>query len=196
MKTCLVLEGGALRGIYTCGVLDYFLDNNIKVDCIIGVSAGALFGVNYFSKQKGRGLRYNLKYCNDKRYISIRSLILTGNIVNKNFAYYKLTKKLDVFDEETFEKENKDFYATVTNLETGKAEYLKITKPIEQLEELRASSSMPLYSRIVKINDNKYLDGAVSDSIPVNKAIDMGFDKVIVVLTQPLEYRKKENVSS
>lgn len=192
MKTCLVLEGGALRGLYTCGVLDYFLDNNIDVDCIIGVSAGALFGVNYFSKQRGRGLRYNLKYCNDKRYISIWSLLFTGNIVNKNFAYYKLTKKLDVFDEEAFEKANKDFYATVTNLESGKPEYIKVSKPIEEMEVLRASSAMPLYSKIVEVSGNKYLDGAVGDSIPVKKAIEMGYDKIIVVLTQPSGYKKKE----
>ncbi len=192
MKTCFVLEGGALRGLYTCGVLDNFFDNNIKADCIIGVSAGALFGVNYFSKQRGRGLRYNLKYCNDKRYMSVRSLLLTGNIVNKNFAYYKISKELDVFDEKTYEKENKDFYATVTNVETGKAEYLKIEKPLSQLEELRASSAMPLFSRMVKINNNKYLDGAIGDSIPVLKALEMGYDKVIVVLTQPLGYEKSE----
>ena len=192
MKICFVLEGGALRGLYTAGVLDYLFEKNINIDCIIGVSAGALFGVNYFSKQPGRVLRYNLKYCNDKRYMSLKSLILTGNIVNKNFAYYKVTKKLDPFDEESFEKTNKDFYAVVTNLENGEAEYIKIEKPIFQLEELRASSSMPFYSRIVKLGNNKYLDGAVADSIPVKKALEMKYDRVVVILTQPIDYRKKE----
>lgn len=192
MKTCFVLEGGALRGLYTCGVLDYLYEKKTNIDVIIGVSAGALFGVNYFSNQPYRALRYNKKYCNNKKYMSIRSLILTGNLVNKNFAYYKITKKLDPFDELTYEKNKKDFYAVVTNIETGNAEYIKIEKPIEQLEELRASSAMPLLTRIVKINGKKYLDGAVCDSIPVKKAIESNYDKIVVVLTQPKDYRKKE----
>lgn len=192
MKTCLVLEGGALRGLYTAGVLDYLYEKKLDVDCIIGVSAGALFGVNYFSNQPGRVLRYNKKFCNDDRYISLRSLILTGNIVNKNFAYYKVTKKLDPFDEEEFKKTNKDYYAVCTNLDSGEAEYIKVTEPLKQLECLRASSAMPFVSRLVTIDNKKYLDGAVADSIPVLKAIEMGYDRVIVVLTQPIEYRKKE----
>ena len=192
MKTCFVLEGGALRGLYTAGVLDYLMDKKLNIDCIIGVSAGALFGVNYFSEQKGRTLRYNLKYCNDKRYMSVRSLLLTGNIVNKKFAYYKITKELDPFDEETFEKNKKSFYAVVTNVKTGEAEYVKINKPVDQLEELRASSAMPFYSRIIHIGNNCYLDGAVADSIPILKAIEMGYDRIVVVLTQPDFYRKPE----
>lgn len=192
MKTCLVLEGGALRGLYTAGVLDFFYDKKLDVDCIIGVSAGALFGVNYFSNQPGRVLRYNKKYCKDERYISLRSLILTGNIVNKKFAYYKVSKELDPFDEDEFKKTNKDYYAVCTNMETGGAEYIKITEPIKQMEYLRASSAMPFVSNIVKIDNKKYLDGAVSDSIPVLKAIEMKYDKIIVVLTQPIGYKKKE----
>lgn len=192
MKTCFVLEGGALRGLYTAGVLDYLYEKKVNIDCIIGVSAGALFGVNYFSKQPGRGLRYNLKYCNDKRYMSIKSLLLTGNIVNKNFAYYKVSNVLDPFDNEAFKKSKKDFYAVATNTVTGLPEYMKITSPLEQMEELRATSAMPLLSRMIKINSNRYLDGAVTDSIPVLKALEMGYDKVVVVLTQPLEYRKQD----
>lgn len=190
MKTCFVLEGGALRGLYTAGVLDYLYEKKINIDCIIGVSAGALFGVNYFSKQPGRGLRYNLKYCNDKRYMSIRSLLLTGNIVNKNFAYYKVSNSLDPFDNDEFKKSKKDFYAVVTNTITGLPEYIKITSPLDQMEELRATSAMPLLSRMIKINGNRYLDGAVADSIPVMKALEMGYDRVVVVLTQPMGYRK------
>ncbi len=192
MKTCFVLEGGALRGLYTAGVLDYLMDKKVNIDCIIGVSAGALFGVNYFSNQRGRGLRYNLKYCNDKRYMSVRSLLLTGNIVNKKFAYYKVSNTLDPFDDEAFKKSKKEFYSVATNLETGLAEYMKITSPLEQMEELRATSAMPMLSRIIKINNNKYLDGAVADSIPVLKALEMGYDKVVVVLTQPEDFRKPE----
>ena len=192
MKTCFVLEGGALRGLYTAGVLDYLFEKKLNIDCIIGVSAGALFGVNYFSNQPGRVLRYNLKYCNDKRYMSVRSLLLTGNIVNKKFAYYKVSNELDPFDKDTYIKNNNDFYAVVTNVKTGLAEYIKITNPLEQMEELRASSAMPMFSRIIKLGNDKYMDGAVADSIPVMKAIEMGYDKIVVVLTQPMNYRKKE----
>jgi len=192
-KVAMVLEGGAMRGLYTVGVLDVFMDNNIKIDGAVGVSAGALFGVNYFSNQRSRALRYNKNYLGDKRYISARSLLLTGNIVNKEFAYYKVTKELDPFDNETYIKNCKDYYITVTNVETGKPEYIKLTSPIDQLEELRATSAVPVVSKIVKINDKKYLDGGISDSIPIDKCLTLGYDKIIVVLTQPLDYRKKKN---
>ena len=191
-KTCFVLEGGALRGLYTAGILDALYENNINIDCIIGVSAGALFGVNYFSCQPKRGFNYNLKYCNDKRYISVRSLLLTGNVVNKRFAYYKVSEKLFPFDQETFIKTNKPYYAVATNIETGKPEYIKIEKPLDQMEALRATSAMPLLSRIVKYDGKKYLDGAVGDSVPVKKAMELGYNKIVVVLTQPKEYRKEE----
>lgn len=190
-KVGLVLEGGAMRGMYSAGVLDVLMDNNIKIDGIVGASAGALFGVNYFSNQKGRVIRYNKRYCRDIRYISKISLLLTGNIVNKKFAFYKVSEKLDKFDNETFIKNNKDFYATVTNVKTGKAEYIKITDPIKQMEYLRASAAMPIVCKIVKIDSKKYLDGGVADSIPLDKCIELGYDKIIVVLTQPFEYRKK-----
>ncbi len=191
-KVCFILEGGALRGLYTAGILDALYANNINIDCIFGVSAGALFGVNYFSNQPGRGLNYNLKYCNDKRYISVRSLILTGNVVNKRFAYYKVSKKLFPFDQDAFVKTNKPFYAVATNVETGKAEYFKINRPLDEMEKLRATSAMPLLSRIVNIDGKKYLDGAVADSIPIKKALEMGYKKIVVVLTQPKGFVKEE----
>ena len=192
MKVGLVLEGGAMRGVYTAGVLDAFLDEKIKVDGIIGVSAGALFGVNYASKQKGRTIRYNKKYIKDKRYISVRSLIKTGNIVNKDFAYYKIPFELDKFDEKEFEKSKIDYYAVITNVETGEGEYPKITNCEEQIELLRASSSMPFVSKMVEVDGNKYLDGALADSIPYEKMMELGYDKIIVVLTRDINYRKKK----
>ena len=192
MSIGLVLEGGAMRGLYTAGVLDVFLGNNIKVDGIIGVSAGVLFGVNYLSKQKGRAIRYNKKFAKDKRYMGMRSFLTTGNIINKDFAYYEIPTKLDIFDEETFEKSDTDFWATVTNIETGEAEYIKLEKPIDQMEVLRATSAMPLVSKIVEWDNKKYLDGGVSDSIPVEKCKSMGYGKIIVVLTRTIEYRKKK----
>ncbi|HDL1113294.1 TPA: patatin family protein [Mannheimia haemolytica] len=191
MKVGLVLEGGGLRGIFTAGVLDVFLDEHIHIDGAIGVSAGALFGVNLPSKQKGRALRYNKKYAKDKRYMGLHSLLTTGNIVNRDFAYYELPSKLDPFDQQAFEDSGMDFWVTVTNVETGEPEYIKIDNVFEQMEAFRATSSMPIVSKIVEIEGKKYLDGGVSDSIPVQKFIEMGYDKIIVVLTRPLEYRKK-----
>ncbi len=190
MSVGMVLEGGGMRGLYTAGVLDTLLDEEIKVDGMVTVSAGALFGINYASRQKGRALRYNLNYINDKRYISLRSLLKTGDMVNKEFAYYTVPFSLDVFDEEAFKQSGIDFYATITNMETGEPEYQLITDPFDQMEYLRASGSMPFVSKPVSINGVKYLDGGVSDSIPVEKAKELGFNKRLVILTRPLVYRK------
>ncbi len=192
MKVGLVLEGGAMRGMYTAGVLDVFLDNEMKFDGIIGVSAGVLFGVNYLSKQRGRVIRYNKKFLKDKRYMGFWSLLTTGNIINKDFSFYEVPQKLDVFDNETFMKSDIDFFATVTNVETGEPEYIKLNDLFAQMEVLRATSAMPYVSQIVELENGKYLDGGVSDSIPVEKCKEMGYDKVIVILTRPLDYRKKK----
>lgn len=190
MKTALVLEGGAMRGIFTAGVLDVFLDAQIKFDAVLSVSAGALFGVNFLSKQRGRALRYNLKYLNDKRYMGWRCWLKTGDIVSKDFAYYEVPFRHDIFDNAAFKRSTTDFYATVTNLESGLAEYIKIDDVFAQMEVLRASASMPLVSNIVEINGKKYLDGAIADSIPLQQAQKMGYDRIVVVLTRPLNYRK------
>lgn len=192
MKVGLVLEGGAMRGMFTAGVLDVMLENNIEIDGIIGVSAGALFGPNYFSKQKGRVIRYSKRFAKDKRYISMLNLLLTGNAVSKHFAYYKVQRKLDKFDNETFMKTGKPFWAVATNVKTGGPEYFEITDPNKDMEKLRASSAIPLSSKMVKVNGKKYLDGGVSDGIPLEKMQELGFDKIIVVLTQPYKYRKKQ----
>lgn len=191
-KIAFVLEGGAMRGLYTVGVLDTFMKNGINTHAILGVSAGALFGINFKSKQMGRALRYNLKYAHDKRYMSMYSLLTTGDIMNKKFCFDDIIYKLDKFDFETFNSSPIDFFAVVTNLETGKAEYIKIDDAHSKLEYLRASGSMPFVSNIVNIDGNKYLDGAISDSIPIEKAIEMGYEKIIVVLTRPLGYRKSK----
>lgn len=193
MKVGLVLEGGAMRGMYTAGVLDTFLDNNIEVDGIIGVSAGVLFGVNYLSKQRGRTIRYNKKYCKDKRYMGLYSLLTTGNIINKDFSFYEIPFKLDIFDDDTFSKSKTDFYATISNVETGMPEYVKLDKILEQMEVLRATSAMPFVSKMIELDGKKYLDGGVTDAIPVDKCKEMGYDKIIVVLTRVKEYRKKKS---
>lgn len=193
MKVGLVLEGGAMRGIYTAGVIDAFLDHKIKVDGIIGVSAGALFGVNYCSNQRGRGLRYNLNYLKDKRYIGVKHLIKTGNIFNVDFAYHEIPEKLDVFDNEEFKKSKTDFYITTTNIETGQPEYIKITDSYKEIDYFRATSAMPFVTKIVEVNGKKYLDGALTDSIPLDKCREMGYDKIIVVLTKPQGFRRKKS---
>ena len=181
MKIGLVLEGGAMRGLFTAGVLDIFLDNNVEVTDVVGVSAGTLFGVNYVSKQRGRALRYNLKYINDKRYMNVKSWVRTGNLINKDFTYYKLPFQLDVY-----------FFATVTNIETGEAEFIKIEDAYKQMETLRATSALPFISEIIEVGDKKYLDGGISNSIPVDFFEMQDFDKVIVILTRPITYRKEK----
>lgn len=193
MSVGLLLQGGAMRGMYTAGVLDVFLENNIKIDGIIGVSAGVLFGIDYCSKQKGRSIRYSKKFARDKRYMGIRSLITTGNIVNKDFAYYELPSKLDIFDEDAYEKSNIDFYATITNVNTGKPEYVKIENAFEQMEVLRATSAMPFVSKFVSVGEEKYLDGGLADNLPIDKIKELRYDKIIVVLTRPRDYRKTKS---
>lgn len=192
MKVGLLLEGGAMRGMYTCGVLDVLLDEKIKVDCIMGVSAGALFGVNFKSRQRGRGIRFNLKYIKDKRYMGLYPLITTGNIVNQEFCFNDIPNILDDFNYASFKRTKEDFYAVVTNMYTGKAEYKKIDElKGENVEYLRASGSMPFVSKPVEVNGQKYLDGGIADSIPIDKMVKMGYDKIIIVLTRPVGYRKR-----
>ncbi len=192
-KTCLVLEGGAMRGIYTAGVLDILMQNNIKFDAIIGVSAGALFGINYKSNQKGRAYRYNMKYINDKEYIGLYSYLTTGNIMNKSFCFDKLVNELDKFDYQAFKNNKTKFYVVVTNLLTGTPEYQELTdlNDQNQMEYLRASGSMQYVSKPVKINNNYYLDGATGDSIPIKYMEKLGFNKIIVVGTRPEGYKKQ-----
>ena len=192
-KTAFVLEGGAMRGLYSAGVLDVFMQNNISTDAIYGVSAGALFGINFKSKQIGRAIRYNIKYAHEKNYMGLYSLITTGNIMNKEFCFDKLVNELDKFDFDTFNASPIDFFAVTTNVETGMAEYIEIVDARNGLEALRASGSMPFVSRCVELNSSKYLDGAISDPIPIQKALDDGYEKIVVVLTRPDGYRKHKD---
>lgn len=193
MKTCMVLEGGALRGIYTAGVLDILLEEKIHIDEIIGVSMGSLVGINYVSSQVGRAIRYNLKYCKNKNYISYFSFFKTGDVVNKKFAYEDIPDVLDKFDYDAYSKSKTKLFCTVTNLDTGKAEYIEIKDPKKQVDVLRAGASMPGLSNIVEINDKKYLDGGIADSIPLEESLKRNYDRVILVLTRPIEYRKKKS---
>lgn len=191
MKVGLVLEGGGMRGMFSSGVLDVLMDNNIRFDAITGVSAGVLFGVNYLSKQRGRALRYNMNYGSRKEYMGLYPLLTEGNIVGTEFAYNKVPKELDVFDNETYKNSNVPFYAVATNVQTGLPEYLKITDVFEQMDILRASASMPIVSKPVAINGSLYLDGGISDSIPTTLFEKEGYDKIVIVLTRDINYRKK-----
>lgn len=191
MKTGLVLEGGAMRGMYTAGVLDVFLENNINVDTAVGVSAGALFGVNYLSGQKGRVIRYNKRFNKDKNYMGLRPMLREGNIVSTKYAYDEVPRKLDPFDDEAFKNSCVPFYAVVTDIMNGEPKYIQIKSVFEQMDTLRASGSMPFVSKPVELDGRTYLDGAISDSIPFEWLSAQGCDKLIVILTRDAEYRKK-----
>lgn len=195
MKSVILIEGGAMRGLYGAGVLDVFIDNNIETDAAVGVSAGALFGVNYKSKDRGRAIRYNLRFAGNGQF-GLPSLIKTGEIMNKKFYFDDVPFKLDKMDFETYRNCKTDFFATVTNLESGKAEYIKINdlEIPDNMEYLRASGSLPFLSKAVEIKGKHYLDGGVADSVPVKHFLEEGFDKVIVILTRPYGYRKSGNI--
>ena len=180
-----------MRGMYTAGVLDVFLEQGICFDGMIGVSAGALFGVNFLSGQAGRVIRYNKRFNGDPNYLGLRPLLRTGNIVDTDYAFYRVPRKLDVFDDETYKRSGVPFYAVVSNVKTGKPEYIRIESVYEQMDVLRASGSMPFVSRPVQVGRKLYLDGAITDSIPFEKFLEMGYRRLVVVLTKPEGYVKK-----
>ena len=192
-KTALVLEGGAMRGMYTAAVLDVLMDEGIEVDAIYATSAGVLFGVNYISGQRGRAIRYNKRFSRDKRYMGVHSLVTSGNVINKDFAFYEVPFTLDVFDDETYKKSEVKMVATVTNVHTGGVEYMEIESVLEQMEVLRAASAMPFVSQMVELDGQLYLDGGLSDSIPLKKCQADGYEHIIVVETRPKGYRKKKS---
>lgn len=193
MKTGLVLEGGAHRAIYSAGVLDVLAENNVHFDGVIGVSAGAIHGCSFVSKQTGRNISYTLKYADDKRYMSFYSLLTTGNMVGEQFCYHDLPEKLFPFDHQTFEQSDTDFYVVCTNLNTGKAEYIHCDELRGKISYLRASASMPFVSQISHINGTPYLDGGIADSIPVRAFQNMGYTRCVAVLTRAEGYVKKPN---
>lgn len=194
MKTGLVLEGGAMRGLFTAGVIDVLMENNIKFSGAIGVSAGAAFGCNYKSGQIGRVIRYSKRFANNKKYASLWSLLTTGDYFGAEYAYHFIPNKLDIVDFETFRNNPMEFWAVATNVGSGKAVYRQLnTLDYEELEFVRASASMPLVSNIVKLNGQRLLDGGVADSIPLAFFQKQGYQRNVVVLTQPKGYRKQPN---
>lgn len=194
MKKGLVLEGGAMRGMFTAGVIDIFMENGLDFDAAVGVSAGAAFGCNIKSRQIGRAIRYNTRFCSDRRYCSISSLIKTGDIFNTEFCYGEIPLTLDPFDFEAYEKNPMEFYTVSTDICTGRAVYHKYEGQSDHgFDWIRSSASMPLVSRTVEIEGQKLLDGGIADSIPVRFFEQKGFDKIVVILTRPGDYRKKKN---
>ena len=194
MKKGLILEGGAMRGMFTAGVMDILMENGIEFDGAIGVSAGAAFGCNYKSKQIGRVLRYNTRFVRDKRYCGWRVFFKTGNMYSTDFCYGEVPLKHDPFDFDTYEKNPMEFYLVATDIETGKAVYHKYEGRDDHcFDWIRASASMPLVSKIGEIDGKKLLDGGMADSIPVKYFESIGYDRNIAVLTQPKTYRKEPN---
>lgn len=193
MKTGLVLEGGAMRGLFTAGVMDVMMEHGLKFDGIVGVSAGSSFGCNYKSHQPGRVLRYNMRFHNDPRYMGLRSLLSTGDLVGAEFSYHTLPLQLDIFDSETFEKDPTEFHVVCTDVDTGRPVYYIMDRvDYNSLEWLRASASMPVVTRPVRVSDGRrMLDGGISDSIPLEYFQRVGFRRNVVVLTQPRDYRKR-----
>ena len=187
----LVLEGGGFRGMYTCGVIDVFMENGICFDEVVGVSAGAAFGCNIKSKQIGRALRYNKRFCQDSRYSGLKSFIKTGDLYNKEFAYGIVPTILDPFDTKTFRENPLKFTVVCTDIHTGNPVYHEIQNgDATDIEWIRASASIPIVSKPVKLDGYELLDGGVSDSIPVNWMLERS-TKTVVVLTRDKSYRKE-----
>jgi len=187
----LVLEGGGMKGVYTAGVLDFFLDKGIEFSSCYGVSAGVHQMCSYLSRQKERGYRVYVDYLDNKYYCGVRSLLTSGDLFNVKMCYDLIPNYLYPFDEETFEKYEGKAYAVVTNIKSGRAEYIRIKNTNDDMDAVRATGSLPLVSRNVKIGDNLYLDGALADSIPIQRSILDGNTKNIVIVTKEAGYRRK-----
>ena len=194
MKRGLVLEGGAMRGLWTAGITDVMMEHDIWPDGLVGVSAGAAFGCNDKSRQIGRAIRYNMRFAKDSRYSGIRSLLTTGDYFNAEFDYHIVPKQYEIYDDDAFNRNPMEFIVVCTDVETGEAVYQPLTEAnYDTYEWIRASASMPLVSKVVSIQGRKLLDGGVADSIPLAYTESIGYDRNVVVLTQPLGYQKEHN---
>jgi predicted patatin/cPLA2 family phospholipase len=191
MKKGLVLEGGAMRGLFTAGIIDVMMEAGVEPDGLIGVSAGAAFGCNYKSRQPGRAIRYNTRFAKDARYSGLKSLLTTGDYFNAQFGYHIVPYQYDLFDVAAFEQNPMEFIVVCTDVLTGQAVYHKMDRvDYDELEWLRASASMPLASKVVEVAGRKLLDGGVADSIPLAYFESIGYDRNVVILTQPEGYVK------
>lgn len=187
----LILEGGGMKGVYTAGVLEFFLDKGLEFSSVYGVSAGACHMCSYLSKQKGRALAVSLDYLDSKKYCSVESLLTTGDLFNVDMCYHLIPDYLYPYDNEAFKQYQGKAYSVVTNIETGRAEYLRVRDMKSEIDKIRASASLPLVSRNVKIDGKYYLDGGISDAIPLQKSILDGNRKNIVIMTKEVGYIRK-----
>ena len=192
--TGLVLEGGAMRGLFSAGITDVWMEAGIEFDGLIGVSAGAAFGCNIKSRQPGRAIRYNKRFARDPRFSGWRSLWKSGDIFNAQFAYHEVPAKYDIFDDKAFDNNPLPFYVVCTDVESGQPVYKQLSKTnYDCYEWIRASASMPVVSKVVELEGMKLLDGGITDSIPLEKMIELGYERNVVILTQPEGYVKKPN---
>ena len=191
------MEGGAMRGIFTCGVLDVFLEHGLRFDGAAGISAGAAFGCNVKARQIGRAIRYNKRYGRDARYCSVRSLLTTGDLYGADFCYRELPRILDPFDSEAFAADPTEFHVGATDVDTGKIVYHKCSDGGDtDMAWIRASASMPLVSRVVEADGYRLLDGGIADPVPYAQMERLGYDRNVYILTQPKGYRKKKPFSA
>lgn len=190
INAALVLEGGALRGMFTAGVLDLFLEKDIEFAYVNGVSAGSLNGINYVSKQNGRSRDVNLNYVNDSRYLGVRNMVSNGGIFNFKFLFGELSDELLPFDARTFFASEQRFEAVATNCRTGRAEYFEKGKEPEIMLASAASSSMPMLSSMIQLNGRRYLDGGIAEPIAYKRAMAQGYQKLVLVLTRQEGFEK------
>lgn len=190
-KTGLVLEGGGMRGMYTAGVLDVWMEQKITFDGLMGVSAGALIGSSYASGQHGRSIRYYCKYAGDERFMGWKNFFRTGDFVGNDFGYHEIPEHLDPFDYEAFRQNPMAFYVVCTDMYTGKPVYLKIQDMAKQIDMMRASATLPYIDKPVEMMGMRLLDGGCSDSIPLEAMRGLGYGRNVVVLTRDAGYRKK-----
>lgn len=187
----LVLEGGSLRGVFTAGVLDVFMEKGLELSYVNGVSAGAMCAMSYISKQIGRTIQVDLNYVNDKRFLSFRNMVKDRSIFNFDFLFGELSEKLVPFDFDAFYNSPQRFEAVATRCRTGKPEYFEKGVCSDIIEGVKASSSLPILSRMIDVDGKKYLEGGCSMPVAYQRAMELGYEKVIVVLTREKGYRKK-----
>ena len=187
----IIFEGGGMRGAYTAGIIDALLEHDMNFEYCYGISSGATHATTYLSRQRGRAIQIVTDYIKDKRYFSIKNLIKTGNLFNVDFIYDTIPHELNPYDYETAKNNPAKFFVGVINMETSKGEFLRVKDIEEEYMKVCASMSLPLIANMVEIDGQRYLDGGISDSLPIQRSINDGNKKSVLVLTQDATYRKK-----